>query len=130
MDILEKIAFLIRRNDTSQRKVEAALGLSNNRISKWNMGQGKPHWDDVWQLCQYFKVSPDYLLDERLTHPDQVHGLTEDERAILQTVRDLRLPREEVNRRLFFGGQAARQEQPEIRTSGGGPPRPKGRRRA
>lgn len=60
------------------------LGVSNSRISNWELGINRPDADILASICRVLQVSPSVLLDVRLTADE----LTEQEYAVLAAYRD------------------------------------------
>jgi transcriptional regulator with XRE-family HTH domain len=84
-----------RRGLPSQRKVEAALGLPQGRISKWLNGTGEVPWDDIVRWADHLGLSLDVLAGR-----DPSRGLTIAEQAVLEIARDLGL--DEARARLLL----------------------------
>lgn len=64
MSFSEKIQNLRKESGDSQTSLADKLSVSRQAISKWERGDSTPDVDKVLTICQYFKVSPDFLLLE------------------------------------------------------------------
>ena len=53
---------LLQDNDITAYKLSKVLGISEAVISQWKSGRQLPKYDSINLLCDYFNVSPDYLL--------------------------------------------------------------------
>ncbi len=47
----------------TQSQLAQLLNVSNNAISNWENGISRPDIDQVADLCEFLKVSPNYLID-------------------------------------------------------------------
>ncbi len=63
---------LLQDNNITAYKLSKVLGISEAVISQWKSGRQLPKYDSINLLCDYFNVSPNYLLgrtDEKInTH--------------------------------------------------------------
>ena len=50
----------------SQRALGEVFGVCNQTISFWENGSREPNLDDLLRIANYFDVSTDYLLDEKI----------------------------------------------------------------
>ena len=50
----------------SQRALGEVFGVCNETISFWENGSREPNLDDLLRIANYFDVSTDYLLDEKI----------------------------------------------------------------
>ena len=66
MTIGEKITHLRNAAGISQEDLAEKLSVSRQSISKWEMGQALPQIDNVLQLCEFFNVSSDQLLYDKI----------------------------------------------------------------
>lgn len=53
---------LLQDNDITAYKLSKVLGISESLISQWKSGRQLPKYDSINLLCDYFNVSPYYLL--------------------------------------------------------------------
>lgn len=58
----EKIRALREDMDMNQTQLGKAVNLSQRKISYIECGKFEPSLDDIIALCNFFKVSADYLL--------------------------------------------------------------------
>ena len=66
MTIGGKITHLRNAAGISQEDLAEKLSVSRQSISKWEMGQALPQIDNVLQLCEFFNVSSDQLLYDKI----------------------------------------------------------------
>ncbi len=66
MTIGEKIIHLRTTAGISQEDLAEKLSVSRQSVSKWEMGQALPQIDNVLQLCEFFNVSCDQLLYDKI----------------------------------------------------------------
>lgn len=64
MSFSEKIQNLRKESGDSQTSLAEKLSVSRQAISKWERGDSTPDVDKILSVCNYFNVSPDYLLLE------------------------------------------------------------------
>ena len=50
----------------SQRALGDVFGVCNQTISFWESGSREPNLDDLLKIANFFEVSTDYLLDEKI----------------------------------------------------------------
>ena len=66
MTIGEKIMYLRISKDISQEQLAEALSVSRQSVSKWEIGQALPQIDKVIQLADFFCISTDELLYDKI----------------------------------------------------------------
>ena len=66
MTIGEKIMYLRISKDISQEQLAEALSVSRQSVSKWELGQALPQIDKVIQLADFFCISTDELLYDKI----------------------------------------------------------------
>ena len=66
MTIGEKIMYLRISKDVSQEQLAEALSVSRQSVSKWEIGQALPQIDKVIQLADFFCISTDELLYDKI----------------------------------------------------------------
>ena len=59
----DKLKELREKNKISQYELSTIIHVSRAAISKWESGKGIPSECNLVSLCDYFKVSKEYLLD-------------------------------------------------------------------
>lgn len=67
MTIGQKIVMLRNSVGISQEELSEILGVSRQSVSKWEMDQALPQIDKVIQLADYFSVSTDELIRDKVT---------------------------------------------------------------
>lgn len=60
----EKIRELRKSKKISQEELAFQLGVSRQTIHKWEGSDARPGTDNLKLLCDYFKVSSDYFINE------------------------------------------------------------------
>lgn len=66
MNIAEKITHLRIANGISQEALADTLNVSRQTISKWESGETLPQVDKVIEICNYFSISADELLNDNI----------------------------------------------------------------
>ena len=64
MKLNEKILYYRKAAKLSQEELAARVGVSRQRVSKWELGDATPEVDKLLALARAFGVSTDELLDE------------------------------------------------------------------
>ena len=59
----EKIKYLREEAKLSQTQLGKAINATQRKISYIECGKYEPSIDDIIELCNFFKVSADYLLE-------------------------------------------------------------------
>ena len=49
------------QNGLSQKELALALGISLYKIKQWEKGLSQPRIKNIYKICQFFKISPNYL---------------------------------------------------------------------
>ena len=58
----EKIKNLREDADLNQTQLGVAVGMTQRKLSYIECGKCEPSIDDIVALCNYFKISADYLI--------------------------------------------------------------------
>lgn len=58
----EKIKNLREDADLNQTQLGKAVGMTQRKVSYLECGKCEPSIDDIAALCNYFKISADYLI--------------------------------------------------------------------
>ncbi len=66
MNIGEKISKLRISANISQEQLAEKLEVSRQSVSKWEMNQALPQIDKVLQICEFFNISADTLLRDKI----------------------------------------------------------------
>lgn len=77
MTFAEKIQKLRKERGLSQDQLAAALGVSRQSVSKWELGDDMPRVDKILLLSDFFGVSTDYLLHDDWEAPPRRHPSNE-----------------------------------------------------
>ncbi len=64
MTVIEKIDYLIKYLDLSERKFSKVYRIRKNIIKKWRLGQAIPKPENVKYLCEQFNLSVQDFLDD------------------------------------------------------------------
>lgn len=59
----DKICELRKRKGLSQEALGDMIGVSRQAISKWELGEMSPNWDNISQLSKFFDVGLNYFSD-------------------------------------------------------------------
>lgn len=59
--VLERIQELCKKNNTTVKAVEMALGFSNGTIGKWKKAQDVPY-GKICAVAEYLNSTPEYIL--------------------------------------------------------------------
>ena len=74
MAFSEKVRYLRKNHPSklSQVALATALGVSQRKVSHWELGELEPSLKDMENLCLFFGVSADYLLGlpKGLSYPE------------------------------------------------------------
>ncbi len=70
----EKIRWLREESNLNQTQLGKALNMTQRKISYIECGKFEPSMEDILAICQYFKVSADYLLGipKGYAHPERI----------------------------------------------------------
>lgn len=60
--ISERIAALVRQSGLSMRELARRMNVSNVSLSQWASGKNKPSDEGLQALCEYFEVTPAFIL--------------------------------------------------------------------
>lgn len=62
----EKLQQLRKRESVSQEKFAEMMNVSRQAVSKWELDQSIPETETLIRISNYFQVSMDYLLKEKV----------------------------------------------------------------
>ena len=83
MDILNKINYLLEKNNLKQKDLTDYLGIEKSVFSSWKNGKSKSYSKYIAEIAQYFNVSIDYLLDNEKSSPGEADELQDEDLIIL-----------------------------------------------
>lgn len=63
MEINKKLKDILEDHDTNQTKLAQAIGVNRKQIGRWIRGEQEMGINKLKEICLYFEVSADYLLD-------------------------------------------------------------------
>lgn len=66
MTIGEKIQILRKEKNLSQEELASSIGVSRQALSKWECDTSLPDIDKIIALSEYFNVTTDYLLKDKV----------------------------------------------------------------
>lgn len=64
MKFEEKLISLRKSKGLSQEELAEYLGVSRQAISRWEAGSSTPDMTNLLGICEYFRVSSDYLIHD------------------------------------------------------------------
>lgn len=86
MEYCERLKELRAKRGESQGQLSMAVGISVKQIVRFEKGEQKPGFDNLWKLADHFQVSVDFLMgrvddveEPLLEEPDQTHLCGPDE---------------------------------------------------
>ena len=100
-----RIKELCRENGTTVQKLEAAVGISNGAISKWD--NKRPSADKLKAVADFFDVSMEFLLTGKEKQPVHVGGLSVETQEIAEIIESLPADRRHL---LLLQARALRDE--------------------
>lgn len=59
----QKLIDLLEDKDTNQTQLAAVIGVNRKQIGRWIRGEQEMGINKLRDICLYFEVSADYLLD-------------------------------------------------------------------
>lgn len=65
MEYNERLKELRKKAGETQKELAALVGISSNQIIRFEKGEQKPGFDNLWALADHFQVSVDYLMGRR-----------------------------------------------------------------
>ncbi len=65
-EIGKKIRYYREQRQLSQKDFAKAIGVSNSRVSNWELGINRPDADLLYVICQVLDISADELLGIKL----------------------------------------------------------------
>ena len=73
MDYVDRLTALRVDRDIGQKEIAALLGCRQSTVSKYEKRRTKYDIEDIIRLCQFYKVSADYILGlpEGLGYPER-----------------------------------------------------------
>lgn len=83
-EVGKRIKYYREKMGLTQRKFAELLGVSNTRVSNWELGDSRPDVDLLMGICEVLHVAADELLDIKLSD----EKLTREEKEIVDTFRN------------------------------------------
>jgi transcriptional regulator with XRE-family HTH domain len=62
MEFSERLKFLRKKANETQPVLAAAIGVSTKQIVRFESGEQKPGFDNLWKLADHFQVTVDFLM--------------------------------------------------------------------
>lgn len=91
MDFPEKLRMLLEERDLTQKRLAAELKIPPSTLGGYVQGTSEPDFATLRELCRYFGVSADYLLDL-----PEGPARAEDQRELLRVFRGLTADQREL----------------------------------
>ncbi|MEN6385587.1 MAG: helix-turn-helix transcriptional regulator [Phycisphaerales bacterium] len=77
LEVNERLKFIRKYYDMTQKEFADAVGLSQGNVSGIEKGNFKPSIDTVISTCEYFGLSTEWLLLGKGPGPDGIEGQTQ-----------------------------------------------------
>ena len=58
----ERMRVLRKEKKETQKQVAAAIGVSITQMQRFERGEQKPGFDNLWKLADHFQVTVDFLM--------------------------------------------------------------------
>ena len=95
----EKLRRAMKDRRISQEEMAGVVDVSQNQVSRWVRGANTPDIYQGMMIARHLGLPLDFLADDR--HDDvPAPEFTEDERFVIQVIRDGKLTRDDVIKRL------------------------------
>nr|WP_325196799.1 helix-turn-helix transcriptional regulator [uncultured Oscillibacter sp.] len=65
MDFYERLRMLRKERKETQVQVAEAIGITDRQYQRFEAGEQKPGFDNLWAMADHFGVSVDYLMGRR-----------------------------------------------------------------
>lgn len=65
MEFAKRLKALRKEKGETQKQLGQAVGLSTNQIVRFEKGEQKPGFDNLWALADHFQVTVDFLMCRR-----------------------------------------------------------------
>lgn len=88
MTLNENIRRLRMARNISQVELAKALGVTKQSISNWENNNIQPSIDMLIRICDYFRVTTDYMLGLEEKNYIEISGLTDYELAHITAIID------------------------------------------
>ena len=62
MEFYVRLKELRKEAGETQKMLESAIGISVNQVIRFEKGEQKPGFDNLWALADHFGVTVDYLM--------------------------------------------------------------------
>ena len=62
MEFYVRLKELRKEAGEKQKKLASAIGISVNQVIRFEKGEQKPGFDNLWALADHFGVTVDYLM--------------------------------------------------------------------
>lgn len=85
---LERLAYLMKKNNVNQVELSAVLGLDRSTVNKWFIRKAIPRTGIIEKLCQYFGVQKSFFLDETTPLDKRAYYFDEQTAANAQYMHD------------------------------------------
>lgn len=75
--VRERITELRMLKDMSEYQLSLELGRSHSYIQSITSGKTSPSMSVFFDICNYFKISPQEFFDKDIHNPDRIHGIVD-----------------------------------------------------
>ena len=62
MEFSERLKLLRKEANETQPALAVAIGVSTKQIVRFERGEQKPGFDNLWKLADHFQVTVDFLM--------------------------------------------------------------------
>ena len=100
--VLNRILATMQEKGVNQQDVARHLGLGNETFTRWKYENGKSYIKYLGKIAEYLGVSRKYLLDGTVEISED-EKLTEKERKLLETFRELKKAEQDMFLRQIVG---------------------------
>lgn len=73
--IAQRITDLRLKKDISEYRMSLELGQSKSYIQGISSGKALPSMKQLFNICDYFEISPSEFFDEETDNPKQIHNV-------------------------------------------------------
>lgn len=109
----ERLKELRKIRGITQSELSKTLNVSQQTIGSWEVGRAEPNTEMLNRLAEFFNVSVDYLLGNKLEEPRPYYSLSNSEKTDIAIQADKLLEGIESGDNLNFYGEPATDEQKE-----------------
>ena len=97
----KNLAFYLERSGKTQSDVCDSLSIATSTFNNWIMGNKYPRIDKIEMLANYFGIQKSDLIEDKGKSATD-DGLTEGQRALIETARSFPADKADLARRLLL----------------------------